>query len=386
MLWMLLAASFAGEPVAWSDLTPWRTWVLVDDVSLERQWFVMPVTPGRHERCEVGVVPGKGAEGAVVHCGEAQISDVGIREPPRAMRKTEKAARKALQKLLGTDAREIAAAEMSWLGRLRRVSFRQAVITRASEGDARNAHTFVHATFWDVDLDTGRVDRGVVGSRVAEEPLCVAGRHAHCGDTPRLLGFVPQPGWDGHLIDVEADGSQGAQTKELEELIREVAMIRSNDWLGVPMRAPGEGLLPPDMDAGMSMQLVLDVQRFDGTKERRKHTLDLPLNEAAFEGVALSFPVDGTDARIQVDAKLQDGAVKVLIGSEGTEDPAALVMPVDCSLVLDGSRAAAAQPCPVRHMLRQVTWVGEGGVQRVTVTASDRLLPMLGPSQGPAVR
>jgi hypothetical protein len=387
LLLALMTPASAEVPVVadWSDLPAWRTWVVLDDVGLERHWFAIQEAPGVLKRCEMGILATDLSSDPVIHCGKALHSDVGVREVPRALRRAEKAARKGLMQVLGGHASELADAQLVYLGRLKRVSFRQLVITKPHE-DAQRAMTYTQASFWDVDMDTGNVDRGVLGTRIGEEPLCMSGLHARCDEPPRLLAFEPSEGWDGHLIDLDAEGSQATQTAALEALVRDVALhAEAHGWSWPPMRDPGAGMLPVEMDAGMSLQLTLDVQGADGKRNQRDVTLDLPLNQAAFEGVAMGFDVDGASARLEVDARLEAGQLFVHLGGPDA-DRRTIALDVDCELVRDDNRAFAPGPCAVRHPLRQVSWVGEGGVERVTVTTAKQLLPLFGPSRGPSVR
>ncbi len=385
-LWLaMLAGGLSGEPLAWTDLAPWRTWVVIDDISTARHWFVLDRTPGVGTRCEVGVpVDRRALGGTVVHCGEPSVSDAGRQPLPRNLRGQEKRARKALDFIAGDAASRLSSVQMDYLATYQRVSFRQVVVTAARPEPSATV-TWTHASFWDVEVDTGRVDHGVLGIRVGQEPLCLSGMHAHCDDAPKLLPFVPSGGWEGHLIDTEADRIQAAQTRQLEDLIR--AAVRGEEGsFGAPVRAVGESLLPSTMQAGASLRLDLRVQSATGATSQREVVLDFPMNEAAFAGSEVSFRVEGTDATVFVGATFgEQGQLHLRV--EGGDAPAKeRFMPVQCDVVRDGARAVLAAACRLDVLERTLTWVGAGGVQRLTVTTADSLLPLLGPSRGPEAR
>ena len=138
----------------WSELTPWRTWAVVENISSELAWFVFDDVPGPQGRCEAGVFTGAARLSPIVWCGPQARSDEGRVDVPKGLARTERTARRALIEFLAPYGDPLKDEVMSYLGTFRRVSLRQFVVVESdAEPDLRRAWGAVG--HWDVDLVAG---------------------------------------------------------------------------------------------------------------------------------------------------------------------------------------------------------------------------------------
>ncbi|HMV69060.1 MAG TPA: hypothetical protein PKA64_19595, partial [Myxococcota bacterium] len=188
--WMWLAAGDLVHP-EWSELAPWRTWAVVENVQPARHWFVLDPIPVLGKRCEVGLVA-EGRRGPpVVWCGPARIGDAAVQDAPASMKKEERAARDALRPYLGDSAEALDGLRMRFLGTLRDVTFRQIVVVEPA-ADPGQARAITLTATWQVDPVSGRVDRGPVPPDTRVGPVCLPGIHTGCDQPPRLLEWAPE--------------------------------------------------------------------------------------------------------------------------------------------------------------------------------------------------
>jgi hypothetical protein len=124
VVWMGLGHATEADS-AWSKLSSWRTWAVVENVSSELVWFAFDDVPGPQQRCEVGVFTGGPKLSPIVWCGPQARSDAGRTLVPKTLQRTERVARRALIEFLTPRGEPLEDEMLSYLGTFRRVSIRQ---------------------------------------------------------------------------------------------------------------------------------------------------------------------------------------------------------------------------------------------------------------------
>lgn len=368
----LAVADGRREVHAGWDLAPWRTWVVLEHVEASRAWFRTEALPDLGRSCVVAVSLTEGR--ATVRCDEG----VDRRGDARAVRgKAKRAARiaaDALEEQLGTQGAE-AAAGLTFLG------FRQALTVRElvlMDGDSApgTARSMSRNGTWLVD-DDGAVlppDHPVEARFV---PACAPGLHTGCDAPPRLLPFEPSQGWEGFLVEEDPEGMA-----RLGAALREVARDEARrGWVAPPPRPTDDAILPASYDAAMELRVRVRVRRLDGTGGEVVVPLGVPVTDAAEGPVGLELALDGLDARLDVDVRLDDARVRLsLTPPDGA--PQALDVGLHCDVVQDGPRAALVGPCTVDSEGRWLTWFGEGGRAQVVAQLLPDVIPGSAPSRG----
>jgi hypothetical protein len=377
--WLTTAA--AGQHPGWSELTPWRTWVVAENVSEPLLWFVVDDLPGVKGRCEVGVSPHDGL-GALVWCGAPSRDDRGAGEVPKRMRRAERIARTALQPHAPEHADEIAEVPLRFLGSLRRVTLRQLVVVEP-DPDAERAIAHTLLSHWDVDVDSGWVAPSPVPPKIGYQPACAGGMHTGCDSAPSLIDYLPPPGWEGLLVDPReaAPGQEGRDLLATQVLAVARGTV-AGSWVPATMRTTGAGLLPEDYDAKAVVTMRVRVGREDGSWETTPIAVDVPLNVAAFRRFETRFPILTAKAELEVRAHLTAGYLDVRILPMGGE-PVEHRLSMRCSPVVDGGRAALARDCEIASDGQWLRWDAPWGGGMI-VMVEERVEPLMAPAFGVA--
>lgn len=377
----MLAAHAATPPSPdWASLTPWRTYVIVEHVTDGAHWFVVDKVPGLGKRCEVRV-PMQGGDAPLVTCGVQTIGDGGRQSLPTDAKGAHKRATQALTQHLSGIGGGSVKGQLVYLGPLRRVTFRQVVVTGAG-ASANDTRALSWTSSWDVDLASGRVDHGVVPARVGVTALCSAGFQVDCDAPPKLLAWAPPPRFEGMLLD-PADGAvEPADLALLDTAVRGVALAKdASAWRATAPRTVGPGLLPQGFEGGAVVSLVVQAQG-PGSQGGGTFQVDVPLREAAFGPVHVRMPVEGVPATVELRLDLPAEMVEVRILPQG-ERYVARDARARCALVVDGDRAALPEACDVDWGGAWLTWANPAGDTRVAVQVADQITTLPGPSKGP---
>jgi len=374
VLWLMVMGwmgSAQAEP-GWSDLSPWRTWAVLEHVQAPRHWFVAEGLSMTRQRCEIGL-PVDGGR-ADVWCGPRTLGADRVMQTRGPLRKAHKAARDALVEALGASRKDVSLDELDYVGTLSRVTFRQVVPVGDGPGAGTPARTW--ATSWDVAAD-GAVHPSAVVPEVRVTAMCAPGVHKHCQDSPVLLPYVPPAGWDGRLVPVQGGGEAYAA------LARAVASATEADFAGAPLRSVGEAVLP----AGFRDELVvtLQVQANAGSDQAGdgRFDVDVPLAEAAQGPVRLRMPVDGVPAAVELDVDLPSEQLTVRIRpDQGRYVEHAL--PIQCQLLVTEDATALPGQCSVDSRGRWLRW--DGTAAAVMVQVAPDAGPKLAGAGSPGIR
>ncbi|MCB9663281.1 MAG: hypothetical protein H6732_04150 [Alphaproteobacteria bacterium] len=381
---VLAAVAHAGpaEPAHsdWQQLAPWRTHAVVEHVDTPRHWFTVDGLPVAGLRCEINLPTDRPGAAPQVSCGEPTVGTAGRRATPRSLRAVERRVVEAVAEATDLSPAQVRAGRLVYLGTLQRVSFRQVVVVEP-DADAGKARARTLWDAWDVDVDTGRVDPGVVGTDVRLMPLCGVGVHPDCAAPPALLAWHPSAAWDGMLAPEEdlPDGERDALVDAIREVSRQT---RAGAWQPASPRVVSDGLLPDAYAAGVGVHL--HVQAVTDAPRGGPVRLDLPLASAAEGPVAARLPLDGVDATVEVELRVPDDQLVVRIRPRGGRYVERAVE-ARCALVREDAVAALPRPCPVAWEGRWLTWTAPDGRTQVAVQLADTLEPLVGPVPAAAV-
>ncbi|MCB9681019.1 MAG: hypothetical protein H6733_06060 [Alphaproteobacteria bacterium] len=379
----LFAASLpvaAAAPPAWSDLQPWRTYVVVEDVSPPRDRFVVPSDGKGRPRCEVEVDPDNAGAAAIVACGGRQFADAEGRPVPRAARAAERRARDGASATLGITGAAAKSLPLTYLGRVRQVTLRQIVVT-VPHDDPTEARARSVLTTWDVDVEGDAVTAAAGGATSGLGPLCARGLHVGCDAPPRLVPYTAAPRWEGMIFAPDDAAVDAAQVDHMRALARDLALSRDLGSAAVP---PATSMLPPDYEPGVAVQIHLQASGVGDAHGAGFLTLDLPLNEAATGPVTAKMPIDGMPVAVEIALDLAAGSVTARIRPDG-ERYVQAEAPVTCALVRDGARTALPAACEVGWNGRWLSWSSKDGRYGVMLQLSDVIEPLYTPSIGPAL-
>lgn len=373
-----LASVHAAPPEAptWEDLTPWRTWVVVENVTPPTRWFVADGVGGLRQRCEVGVPDGGGPP--LVLCGPALRRD-DLRGPVGSDEKrAAKAATAALASSLGVSKREVAAAGLEHLGHFARVSFREIVPTSATEA-AGERPAWSWRGHWDVDLDGGRVVRAVAATDVERTAVCADGLHAGCEKPPVLAPYKPPAGWEGMIVTTDAAAhvpNVGDAQEALEAAVRRVAAGAASPAV---LRSDADGLLPEGYAPGLRFDLLL--QHADGSGYV---AVDVPLT-SAMARTALSLPIPELGVALGITVDLPGETLEVAIRPPGARYVAHTTS-LACAPVRDEGDVALDAACTLGWEGEWLTWREPSTGRTISVQLADEATPVFVPTTAPSVR
>jgi hypothetical protein len=157
------------------------------------------------------------------------------------------------------------------------------------------------------------------------------------------------------------------------------AQVAADDWQPAAPRSVGDTVLPEGMNAGAVVSLSVRVQFKDGGWKTTPVAIDVSLNEAVSGRDVARFPVRAVDAEVEVRVSIDGGYVDLRIipnGGEVVEERFAMT----CTPIIDGARAALAEPCQIETRGRWLGWDAPwgGGVQ---VRLDDQVVPLVIPVQ-----
>lgn len=385
LAWMMAlwaSVAVADQHVGWDELTPWRTYLVVEAVDPLRHWYVIDEMPGIGVRCEIAVDAVDNQAKPLVNCGSNTLGNRGYQVPPQKLAGATRRALDAASELTGLPAAKVRKGGAAYLGTLRRVHFRELVVVSPGGDGPREARSL--RLSWDVDADTGAIRPGAGVAKADIGPVCMLGVHAGCDAAPELVGWAPDPGWDGLLIVPGATGVDDKALAPLQEAIRSVAKAaNAGTWSAASLRAPGEGVLPTPYPSAIGVRL--NVQGHDANGSGGGFVvLDLPLGDAVKGPVTASMPVDGMPATLDVTLDLMRNEVVLRIRPVKQRYVEAKAS-VSCELVRDGDRAALLGPCTHDWGGRWLSWRARDGSASIMVQLTPELMDLPGPSQGPGL-
>lgn len=369
--WLMLTGTADAGPT-WDDLTPWRTWTVLEHVQSPRHWFVAEGLAMTGQRCEVALPVDGGSPS--VWCGPRTLGADRPQTVSGRMNKVRKQARVALAEALGADTRDIRLDDLTYLGTMSRVTFRQVVPVGDQPGARTPARTL--STSWDVSTD-GVVHPSAVAPEIRVTAVCAPGVHQSCDGQPTLLPYTPPKGWEGRLVPV------GGDSEAFAALSRAVAAAVGEGFASAAVRSTVEGVLP----AGFQDELVLTLQvQADGGGGKGgdgMFDVDVPLGDAAAGPVRLRMPVEGIPASVELDVNVPGEELTVRVRpSEGRYVEHTL--PLQCRLLATDDATALPGQCSVDSRGRWLRWNGASGA--VLVQVAPDAGPKLAGAGSPGIR
>lgn len=374
ILWLWSLVAWAGVPQGpqWEDLTPWRTWVLLEHVDAERHWFVVERTEMSGQRCEIGLPRREGA--ASVWCGPATLSASPNASLPRGMGGARRQARAALAERLGVKPGKIPLGDVSFVDTLRRVTFRQVVPVEKGAPDQVAARTWMSS--WDVSA-SGKVHPSAVEPQVRVTALCAPGLHVGCDTSPRIIDVALPQSVQGHLI---TEGAPAEARAALEQGLARAAAPGFAPLQALP--EPGE-VLPESFREVLVFQVQVQASGGGEGGGDGRFFVDVPLRAAHMGPSRLVLPITNLRVGVELETDLTRNRVSVRVRPQSGRY-VEMSHPIQCDLVVDEGRVALPRPCEIATDGEWLRW--EGGGQWVSVQLAPRAEARLTGWSGPGVR